>query len=83
MDLPIHCAAFPGLSHLNTRALHTKSYVPIALCIYIYLFKINLSALVKSKFSHLEVVIFSAVENSPSFAVLCGRKRHMLEINYG
>jgi hypothetical protein len=33
----------------------------------VFLFKTQ--ALVKSKFSHLEVVMFPAVENSPSFAV--------------
>lgn len=49
--------------------VHTKSYVPISFCIYIFLFETNLSALLKSKFSHLEVVIFPSVENNLSFAV--------------
>jgi hypothetical protein len=53
--------------------VHTKSYVPIAFCIYIFLFKTNLSAWVKSKFSHPEVVIFPAVENL-SFAVCMEEK---------
>lgn len=67
---------------VHRTQVHTISYVPIAFCLYIFLFKTNLSALVKSKFSHLEVVIFPAVENNPSFAV-CMEEKDMLENNYG